>query len=391
MLALLSWSALTEVDMVVTVPVVARPTTGTVELRAPVAARVARTPVPEGAEVAAGQLVVALDAQLARAHLQSSTDAMDNRRRQLADQRAVMALLEGTAADAPATDAARLRVRAQRGRLARLDDDIRALESELRSLRRRSVVARRILSTERERDRAVAQAVDAGALSRFEGLRARQALDVRAAEVAALDGQAIVLMQRLAGQRHARTAEDAGFRESLLRSIGALELELAQLAAQQADAIEQLRSTAIDAPRAGVADRVLVKPGDFVERGEIVAVVVPVAAPVYFEGRVAPRQTAFLAPGQSCRIKLDALPFARYGALPCTLQTLGHDAVRGEGGGYYLARIRPVGQAIPGRAANVTLQAGATGSVDIVAGKRTVLGFFTEPLRRLADESLREL
>jgi hypothetical protein len=36
------------------------------------------------------------------------------------------------------------------------------------------------------------------------------------------------------------------------------------------------------------------------------------------------------------------------------------------------------------------LRSGATAQVDILAGRRTVLGFVTEPLRRFAGESLRE-
>ncbi len=388
---LLVWAALTEIDVVTTAPALARTGAGTATVRSPATGTVARAFVAEGAVVQRGEPVARLESALADAHWRSARTMLASSRRALAEARGVLAGLGGggdvTAMPAPV----RLRVEAQRRRLAQLDGQAEVLRTELRLAREQLATAAQVSRIAADRHRAVRRAGELGAISRFDVHGAELALRTRQGELEAARGRVRAFEQRLEVQRDAAVAARLEFREALLEQVAALEVEVAERVARLAEAAEQRRRSAIVAPVGGVVDRLLVGSGDFLERGEPVAAIVPDPATVYFEVRLASAQMAFLRAGLPCRIKLDALPFPRYGALPCTLTRLGNDVVSGKHGGrHYLARVEPAAQALLADGTSVRLRPGASGWVDVVAGRRTVLGYVTEPLQRFARESLRE-
>jgi hemolysin D len=298
--------------------------------------------------------------------------------------------------DVPLTDAhddgVRLRLQEQRARHARLRAELRALVSEADVVASRAAAARQLARIRQVRHRAAEEAFERGAVSRFELLRVWQESMAQAADLQAAEQQTAALEQRVAAQRHAVREVQAGDRQALGVAIAALEVEVAELEALRAEAGDRRAETRLVAPAAGVVEQLKVAVGEHVERGETLAVIVPVERPLLFEARVPPGQAAFVHPGQMCRIKLDALPFARYGALHCEVASVSHDVVTGDPGvGYYLVRIRPATERLRAHGRLVQLQPGATAWVDIVASRRSVLSFVTEPLRRFAAESLREV
>lgn len=386
------WSAVTEVEIVVMAPAAARPLAGTAELRAPDSRRVRRVLVKEGQRIDAGATLLVLDDQLLDVQRAAAARALDAQRAQLGDVRAVRRLLAANAApeSAPSTRA-RLEIVRHRNRLSQLDDRIRALEAELAVAGHRAAAARQMLGIRVERHRAAEASAAAGAFSRFDLLAARQELLGEQAALRAAEGNIDALEERLSAERTARRGTDAEFRQALLERESALELEVIELEARLAQVVEQQRQGRLVAPIAGVVDRLLVAAEDFVERGEALAVVVPDDSAVRFEARIAPAQAAFLHAGQPCRIKLDALPFARYGAIACTVELIGRDVVAADAApAHYLAHVRPTSQQLWADGQPLTLQPGATGWVDIIAGRRTVLSFVTEPLTRFTRETLRE-
>lgn len=386
---LFGWAAWTEIDVVVTAPATARPAAGVAEVRAPEARVVRRVLVQEGGRVAAGDVLAELAVEPPHRHWRAAGSALDHRRRLLAEARALLAVVDGApAAGLPA--AARARLDEHRSRLARLDRESDALAAEVATLVAAVTAARRQRGIAEARFRAVVTAAGQGAMSRFDRLRAQQDLWQRDDELAAAASRLEGLRSRMAAQRHGRGEVAAGFRRALLESLRTTGVEIVDLEARLAEADLQRRRSRLTAPFGGIVDRLEVAAGDFVDRGQRLAVLVPVQGGLLFEARVAPAQMAFLRPGQACRLKLDALPFARYGALDCRVERLSRDAVDEGGGAHFVARVRPVTEVLEADGELVRLRSGATAWVDIVAGRRTVLGFVTEPLQRFAREALRE-
>jgi len=386
---LTAWAASTQIDVVVTAPATARLLRGPAEIRAPEARSVHRVVVDEGSRVAAGQVIIELDLQASDRRWRAAATALADRRRLLASDRALLGVLGGTLSSTM-PDAAQARLAEHRSRLQRLSWEAEAVAAETAALEVRVTAAQRQRNIAAARFRAVDGAAERGAMSEFDRLRARQDLWQREDQLNVAVAGLEVLRSRLASQRHAHAEADAGFRRSLLESVDAARAELAELEARLAAAAEQRRRSQVISPMAGIVDRLDVAAGDVVERGEILAVVVPEAVGVLFEARILPAQMAFLHPGQACRLKLDALPFARYGALACRVERLGRDAVDDGSNAYFTASLRPAATVVEADGTAVSLQSGATAWVDIVAGRRTVLGFVTEPLQRFAGEALRE-
>lgn len=386
---LLGWAALAEVDIVVTAPAVARPAQGVAELRAPEARSVRRVLVREGSRVAAGSVLLELDREPPDRRWRAASAALEHSRRRRDEDRGLLRALDGgAAAGLPA--AARARLDEHRSRLARLLREADALGAEVATLEATVAAARRQRTLAQARFAAVAAAAAGGAMTRFDRLRAQEDLWLREDELATATARLAGLRSRLAAQRHGRDEAAAGFRRGVLESLGATEVEIAELEARLAEADLARRRSRVAAPVAGIVDRLEVATGDFVDRGELLAVVVPERDGLLFEARIRPSQMAFLEPGQACRLKLDALPFARYGALDCRVERLGRDAVDEDGAGYFVARIRPATAVVEADGELVRLESGATALVDVVAGRRTVLGFVTEPLQRFTREALRE-
>lgn len=391
LLALLGWAALTRVEIVVTAPATARPVGGNTELRAPASRMVAHVRVREGEWVSRGQLIAVLGSGSDESQWRSARLALAAQRRVLRDERALLRALDGQIDTASLSAQARLRLREHRGALARADAEAASLLAEQRAAGSRSAALRRLVAVRGERRAAVEAAAEQGAMSRFDMLRAREDHLALQAELAAARGLMDVAGQRLRAQRQQRITLDSGFRHSLRAAIDAAEVEVMALRSRLDQAAERRRDHQVRAPVDGLMHRVHVAAGEFVAQGDALGVLVPKRPELIFETRVAPGQTAFLRRGQACRIKLDALPFARYGAMPCTVAALDTDVEASEQGpAHYRVDVRPVAAELRADGEQVRLQAGATGWVDVIAGERSVLSFVTEPLWRFTRESLRE-
>ena len=390
LVVLLSWAALTDVDVVVSAPAEARPADGTFELRAAASDVIRQVSVKEGDAVAAGDVLIELAAESLRSNIRAKAVALADRRRALQENRALLAALDSRP-PRHWPGAARARLTAHLNSLARLQREEDALAAELDLARRRLTAARHQLGIAQARHGAVDRAHELGAVSRFELLRSRETLSVRDAGVGAAEGSIRVLRDRLEAHRLGTIERAETFRLEVIDSLAVARAEIARLEAELAEAVRQRRLGRIEAPASGTIEGLIAGVGDYVERGQVLGTLVPASSELFFEARIAPAQIAFLAPGQHCRLKLDALPFVRYGALPCVLRRIGRDAVAEDGGrAHYLARVQVDSTRVRADGRDVDIRAGATAWVDIVAGERSVIGYFTEPLQRFAREALRE-
>ncbi|MCB9742708.1 MAG: HlyD family efflux transporter periplasmic adaptor subunit [Alphaproteobacteria bacterium] len=251
---------------------------GVARLRAPVAAEVRAVPVALGDAVEAGAVLLQLD------------DAEP--RLQLA---AAQARVVGLEARLEAFDQAReAEAQGREAGDAASGFGLAAAQASLEEARVRATEARSGLSR-------LASLQAAGAASASE-------IDAAEAELAAREARVLVLereLGRAAGQRRqqALAGEASVSRETETRS--AMEAELAAALAERARAEESLADRTVRAPVAGVVGELAsLVPGQRVEAGASVAVVVPDTRPL-IEARFTPeRAVGRVQPGQSARVRV---------------------------------------------------------------------------------------
>lgn len=150
---------------------------------------------------------------------------------------------------------------------------------------------------------------------------------------------------------------------------------------------------ALTAPESGV----VLELGPFSEGsvarvGEAVMVLVPLNVPLEAEIFIDPSDIGYIRPGDTCRIKLDTFPFQKHGTLEGTLRTIGNDSVRPEGAELpkYKARVQLTKTKLTNVPEDFYLLPGMSLRTEVKVGTRRVITFFTYPLFRALDESLRE-
>ncbi|ALP66628.1 HlyD family type I secretion periplasmic adaptor subunit [Paraburkholderia caribensis] len=109
------------------------------------------------------------------------------------------------------------------------------------------------------------------------------------------------------------------------------------------------------------------------------------------EARLQNKDIGFVEVGQHAAVKIEAFPFTRYGYLRGTVMSVSNDAVQDKKlGPTFPVRIRLETSRIHIDNRWITLSPGMAVTADIRTGKRSVIGYFFDPLLRTSQESMRE-
>jgi hemolysin D len=103
------------------------------------------------------------------------------------------------------------------------------------------------------------------------------------------------------------------------------------------------------------------------------------------------KDVGFVKVGQRAEVKIETFPFTRYGTLAGTVIFVSSDSVPDEKRGLvYQARVKLDKGTIRVDERDVTLTPGMAVSAEISTGKRRVIDFFLDPIRKTVSEGLRE-
>ncbi len=178
--------------------------------------------------------------------------------------------------------------------------------------------------------------------------------------------------------------------------LGKAQEDLAGVQQNLAQRKNQLDLTEMHAPLRGVVKNVRITTrGGVIRPGEEVMQIVPLEDDLVVEVKVTPSDIAFIKPGLSAKVKIDAYDYTVYGDLPGTLiyisaDTLSEDLKQGEKP-YYRARVRTNGRKFSARSdANLEILPGMTATVEIKTGSNTVMHYITKPVVKTLQESLGE-
>ena len=121
--------------------------------------------------------------------------------------------------------------------------------------------------------------------------------------------------------------------------------------------------------------------------------IVPLDDQLLVEARIAPRDIAFIHPGQRATVKVTAYDYAIYGGLEGRVTTISPDTIRDEAKPdlyYYRVFVRTTNDALVNREGRrFPIAPGMVATVDIHTGSKTVLQYLTKPLNKV-QEALRE-
>ena len=201
------------------------------------------------------------------------------------------------------------------------------------------------------------------------------------------------LRLRLAGRAAERDAYLRDWQRQVVEELARLRPELARIDEQLAKANRLDALTELRAPRdAVVLETARRAPGSLVREGEALVVLVPADVPLTAEIVLRSADTGRLQPGDPARLKIDAFPWRRHGALAGTLRAVSRESYpdQAAGGALHRADITIPAPSLAHLPPGTILLPGMTLSADIKVGTRSVLDFFLDPLLRGLDESLRE-
>lgn len=209
----------------------------------------------------------------------------------------------------------------------------------------------------------------AGKISHAEQLRA--AISAQEAEVAATTSQ---------------------FRREQLDALDKATQQFEQSRDDETKAITRQHLTRLTAPVDGTVQQLAVHTiGGVVTTAQSLMEIVPDDA-LEAEVSLENKDVGFVKPDQEVIVKIEAFPYTRYGVLQGTVRSVSNDAVpdRKQQDPSFVARIRLSEGRMRINGQSIALTPGMAVTTEIRTGKRSVIGYFLDPLIQTAQESLRE-
>ena len=178
--------------------------------------------------------------------------------------------------------------------------------------------------------------------------------------------------------------------------LGKAQEDLAGILQIVAQRKEQLDFTEIHSPMDGVVRNVrLTTLGGVAKPGEEIMQIVPVDDDLIIEVKVKPADIAFVKPGLTATVKLDAYDYSIYGTLEGTVTYISADTlnedVRNNEQPYYRVQVKTsIRNLVSKKNERIDVQPGMTATVDIKTGRKSVLNYLTKPITKTISESMGE-
>jgi hemolysin D len=401
----LAWAWLGHVDVVAVAQgrIVVSERTKTLQ---PLEAAVVRAiHVRDGQRVAAGQVLVELDATAASADRTNVAEQLATAQGEAVRARLLLQALDDgrtprTAPDAAAPTHTHTQTQALvasewadiGARLARLDAEVAKRQAEGDTLRAALAKLQHTLPLARQREADIRGLAEQGFMAGHLGQdRQRERIELER-DLATQQARIREAQAALAESRQAKAAFVAETRRSLNDRLAQATLKLVQLQGEGAKAQQRERLMQLAAPVAGTVQQLAIHTaGGVVTPAQPLLVIVPDDAPVTAEVVLDNKDVGFVHAGQAAEVKLETFTYTRYGTVPATVKSVSADAVVDDKRGAVFAITLALGQDrldVDGKA--IKLAPGMNLTAEIKTGERRVIEYLLSPLQRRAGESLKE-
>ena len=173
--------------------------------------------------------------------------------------------------------------------------------------------------------------------------------------------------------------------------------ELAQIISQIAEVESRLPAlddrvmrTQVKSPVDGIVNRLNFRTlGGFIQPGDVIVELVPTGDDLIVEGKIDPKDIAYIRPGQDVRISLTAYDAARYGTIDGKVQKVSADAVTDNSTGLsaYIVEVSIASELYEDDGSIVEVLPGMVASIDVLAGKRTILEYLWQPMAKIKERA----
>ena len=206
-------------------------------------------------------------------------------------------------------------------------------------------------------------------------------------------------LKRLKSELNSIKADEKAFvaqwASTLAENMAADEEARMELTQENIMARQEVDNIEVRSPATGIIlDLPRVAEGSIVKEGDEILTLVQVNQPLSLEVDIDPRDISDAKVGMPVSVKLDALPFQKFGDLKGTLEFLSQDtfteSLSGEKGAFYRARVEIPSDQLQNLPPEFQLTQGMLASADILAGERNLITYFTFPITRAFEDAFRE-
>ena len=188
-------------------------------------------------------------------------------------------------------------------------------------------------------------------------------------------------------------AEQQAYKTSALTDLSAIQGEMAELKARIPALEDRVERTSVRSPVDGVINRINYTTADaYVSTGDVLLEIVPTGSDLIVETQIDPKDIADLAIGQEVKISLTAYDPSKFGRIDGSVSNISADVIANQQTGeqFYLVDVEMLGTLYEDNGDAVIILPGMVASIDVLAGKRTILDYFWQPISKTRDAAFRE-
>lgn len=188
-------------------------------------------------------------------------------------------------------------------------------------------------------------------------------------------------------------AEKQAYKTSALTDLSASQGEIAELVARAPALENRLDRTSVRSPVDGVVNRINYTTDDaYVNTGDILLEIVPTGSELIVETQIDPKDIGEIVLGQDVKISLTAYDPTRYGRIDGKVMGISADAITDQSSGmqFYMVDVSIESVLYEDDGSEVTILPGMIASIDVLAGKRTVLEYIWQPVAKTKEKALRD-
>ncbi len=181
------------------------------------------------------------------------------------------------------------------------------------------------------------------------------------------------------------------YRTSSQSELSKIISEIAEIESKIPAFEERVIRTQVKSPVKGIINRIsFTTLGGFVRPGDTLLEIVPTGDDLIVEAKIDPKDIAYIEPKQKARISLTAYDAAKYGTIDGEVIKVSPDAVEDKASGlsYYFFWVSINSELREDDGSTVEILPGMVASVDVLAGKRTILDYIWNPMLKIKERAL---